>query len=403
MPDRSGPAPPSSPDSSALPAHEPRPGSLEAALAGAGATFAGIGLARFAYVPLFPVMVAAGWIDGSGAGLVGAGNLTGYLLGVLGGCEVGWRFGTARALDLGMAATALSFAACGWNGGLLWLAFWRAVAGAAGGILMALAGPAVQSVVAPAWRGLAGGIVIAGVGSGIVVSAFGVPPLLAAGLPATWLGLAAIVLALWALVRPRWPDPSPLPPAVHGAGASAGRLILTYGLAGAGMVPDMIYLADLIVRGRGYAFAVANVAWLLFGAGAVTGTLAAGHALDRWGGIKALRFWLALQAVALALVLVPVAAVLLAGAFLGGLAGIGATAVALGRAREIAGERAGIVWQRATAGYAVAQAATALALALLFATTGSHLALFAIGLACSIAAVATASIPMRTRSRPDPG
>ncbi len=77
-------------------------------------------------------MVAARWIDGGGAGLVGAANLAGYLLGALGGRMVARRFGTARALDIGMAAAALAFAACAWNGGLLYLALWRALAGAAG-------------------------------------------------------------------------------------------------------------------------------------------------------------------------------------------------------------------------------------------------------------------------------
>ena len=38
---------------------------LRPALAGAAATFSGIGLARFAYVPLFPAMVGAGWISGA--------------------------------------------------------------------------------------------------------------------------------------------------------------------------------------------------------------------------------------------------------------------------------------------------------------------------------------------------
>ena len=42
--------------------------SLGPAFAGAAATLSGIGLARFAYVPLFPVMVAAGWVSGAEGG-----------------------------------------------------------------------------------------------------------------------------------------------------------------------------------------------------------------------------------------------------------------------------------------------------------------------------------------------
>src|SRR3954469_14754950 len=181
----------------------PAPSALRPALAGAAATLSGIGLARFAYVPLFPAMVGAGWVSGAEAGFLGAVNLAGYLLGVLGGRGLAGRLGTARALDLGMALAALAFAACGWNGGVAWLAFWRGLAGLAGGVLMALAGPAVQGAVAPVSRGSAGGVVVAGVGSGVILGSLAVPALLPAGVAATWLGLAGLVPLLLGFRPPR--------------------------------------------------------------------------------------------------------------------------------------------------------------------------------------------------------
>jgi membrane protein YqaA with SNARE-associated domain len=59
----------------------PDPSSLSPAFAGAASTLSGIGLARFAYVPLFPAMVAAGWVTGAEGGFLGAVNLAGYLIG----------------------------------------------------------------------------------------------------------------------------------------------------------------------------------------------------------------------------------------------------------------------------------------------------------------------------------
>ncbi|MDB5370240.1 MAG: transporter, partial [Roseomonas sp.] len=106
-----------------------------ASVAGAAALLAGIGLARFGYVPLFPAMVAAGWVGGGGAGMLGACNFTGYLLGALGGRQLGRRLGVPAAMDLGMALVVLSFLACAWQGGLSWLAVWRGLAGLAGGLL----------------------------------------------------------------------------------------------------------------------------------------------------------------------------------------------------------------------------------------------------------------------------
>src|SRR3954468_24421787 len=90
----------------------PAPAALRPVLAGAAATLSGIGLARFAYVPLFPAMVAAGWATGAEGGFLGAVNFSGYLIGVLGGRTLGQRIGATRALDGGMALAPLAFAGC---------------------------------------------------------------------------------------------------------------------------------------------------------------------------------------------------------------------------------------------------------------------------------------------------
>jgi predicted MFS family arabinose efflux permease len=364
------------------------------ALAGAAAVLCGIGLARFAYVPIFPAMVGAGWVEGGGAGLLGAANLAGYLAGALGGRRVGRAVGVPAALDLGMGLALVAFAACAWNGGLLWLALWRALAGVAGGVLMALAGPAVQGVVAPQRRGAAGGVVMGGVGIGVALAALLVPAFLTRGLPATWLGLAAAVGVAWVLARPSWPDP-----ALPRAGAQAAQeavpratwLMLGYGLSGAGMVAPMVYLADLAVRGHGLPIWAGSATWLGFGLGALGGTLTGGRAADLLGARRALCLWLLLQVAALGLMLPPSDLALAIAAPAAGFAGIGATAVALAAARELAGAQAAVIWVRATAAYALAQAATAFALAALFAASGDrHSTVFGAGLLLSAGAVLAA-------------
>jgi predicted MFS family arabinose efflux permease len=370
---------------------------LRPALAGAAATCAGNGLARFAYVPLFPAMVAAGWVDGGEAGLLGAVNLTGYLAGALGGRAVARALGVPRALDLGMALAALAFAACAWNGGLAWLAAWRLLAGIAGGVLMALAGPAVQTVVPPQRRGAAGGVVIAGVGGGVALASVAVPLLLPGGLPATWLALALLTLALWGFAHPRWPLPPPAEGGVaHGPVPRAAGLVVAYALSGAGMVAPMVYLADLAARGRALGVAAGSLMWLLFGLGGILGTLAGGRAADRLGGRRSIALWLAVQAVALGLLLLPWTVALVPGTVLCGFAAMGISAVALAAARERAGAQAGVIWVRVTAGFAVAQAVTGFALAALFAATGeAHGAVFGAGLALSLAAFAVGAADQR--------
>ena len=366
---------------------------LRAALAGAAATCSGIGLGRFAYVPLFPAMVAAGWVDGAGAGLIGAVNLAGYLIGTLAARGLARRHGVPRVLSAGLVCIAVAFAACAWNGGLLWLAAWRGVAGLAGGVLMANAGPAVQAVVAPERRGAAAGVVIGGVGAGVSLASLLVPAALPFGLSATWLALAALVFALLAFAHRRWPDPPAAANAIplRGEVPPARAFVLSYALSGAGLVPVMVYLADLAVRGRGFDITAGSLIWLLFGLGGIAGTLTGGRVASAIGGRRANLLWLGIQVLALALTLLPGAGAIIVAALVSGFAAMGITAVALTAARERVGILAGVLFVRATIGFAVMQSLSGFAMAALFAATEeSHFAIFVAGLALSVAALAVA-------------
>jgi predicted MFS family arabinose efflux permease len=367
---------------------------IRVALAGAACTCIGIGLARFAFVPLFPALVKAGWVDGAEAGLLGAAALVSYLAGALFAPAVGRWLGARPALAGAMAAVGLSFAASALPLGFWWLLAWRSVAGLAGAVLMALAGPAVQAAVPPERRGAASGVVIAGVGSGIAIGSVALPPLLLGGPSLAWLGLALLVAALAAFALPRLPSVEPpAPQPVHGT----GPLVLAYAFSGAGMVPPMIYLSDLAARGLGLGVAAGSLTWLLFGLGAVAGTLLGGRAADRWGGARAAAIWFGVQAAALALCFVGTPGLLLA-APAGGFAGVGVTAVVLAWARETGGGTA--LWAKMTAAYAAAQAVISLAMAALFAATGeSHTAVFAAGLLFSLAALGVGALSRAARAR----
>lgn len=377
---------------------------LRPALAGAAATCSGNGLARFAYVPLFPALVAAGWVDGGQAGLLGAAALLGYLIGTLGGRLLALGLGVPRALDAAMALIVLSLLASAWNGGFWWLMACRTLAGVAGGVAMALAGPATQASVPPARRGAAGGIVIGGVGFGIAAGALVVPALLGWGIAATWIGLAILAALLWAFARPHWPDME--------LGGRAGRarlsatasraqelLLLTWGLHAAGMVPPMVYLADLAARGRGLGVGLGAMTWLVFGLGGLLGGLSGGWVADRIGARRALIAALGVQAAALALSLPEAGWLIGPVAFICGIAAVGVTTVGLAVTREIAPDHAGLLWVRITAAFAVAQTVAGFSMAALFAWTGeSHAAVFGVGFVLSILAVVTALVLGR-RSR----
>lgn len=369
--------------------------SLTPAFAGAATTCAGNGLARFAFVPLFPALVTAGWVTGAEAGALGAANLAGYLLGALAAQTVGRRLGTRLSLGGGMAGLVVSLLLCAIPGGVMWLLPWRFLAGVAAGVLMSLAGPAAQRAAPPSLRGTASGIVVGGVGAGIAAGALAVPALLLAGPSSAWLGLAAMVAALWIFAQPRFPaDPGGrteggLPPLMP-------FLLLAYALSGAGLVPHMIYLADFAARGFSLGVTAGSGIWLLFGIGGIIGTVLGGRAADRIGGPAAARIWLGIQVVALGFALVPWWPALLLSALAGGFAAVGISAVTLAWAREVAGPATGALWVRATVGFAVAQAGSGFGFAALFGATGeSHHAVFLVGLVFSAMGLAATLGPHR--------
>src|SRR5882724_11099955 len=83
-----------------------------ATLAGLCASFVGIGLARFAYTPLIPALIAAHWFLPAEAAYLGAANLAGYLAGAVLARQLVARAPARRLLPVTMAVTTLSLFAC---------------------------------------------------------------------------------------------------------------------------------------------------------------------------------------------------------------------------------------------------------------------------------------------------
>jgi MFS family permease len=181
------------------------------------ATLVGIGLARFAYTPLIPALIAAHWFTPSQAIYLGAANLAGYLAGALLARPLVARIPAARLLRMMMALATTAFFACALPLSFLWFFVWRFAAGLAGGMLMVLAAPTLLPEVPAARRGFAGGIIFTGVGLGIAASGILVPLLLRSGLVATWCGLGAVAVLLTLVTWSAWPETQRAAPADRAA------------------------------------------------------------------------------------------------------------------------------------------------------------------------------------------
>jgi predicted MFS family arabinose efflux permease len=361
-----------------------------ATLAGLAATLVGVGLARFAYTPLLPALIGAGWFPPASAAYLGAANLAGYLAGALLARTLAARGGSVPMLRVSMAFATAAFFACATPWSFAWYFVWRLGAGIAGGVLMVLAAPTVLPHVPAARRGLAGGVIFTGVGLGIAASGTAVPALLHEGLVATWCGLGAIAAVLTLVAWNGWPrDSAPAaPPASvdRGAAPSSRRLralYASYALDAFGLVPHMVFLVDFVARGLGRGLAAGGRYWVVFGIGAMLGPILAGALADQVGFGRAIRLAFLLQALAVGVLVVSVASgwlvvsSLVIGAFVPGM-----VPLTLGRVYELVpgdGLARTTAWSRATASFALGQAVAGYGLSFVYARTGDYALLFALG------------------------
>jgi predicted MFS family arabinose efflux permease len=290
-------------------------------LCGMAATLTGVGIARFAYVAILPVLVQQGWFGREAAGHLGAANLAGYLLGIGLAALLARRHAPDRLVRWAMLLCALSLFACAWRGGgMPWFLFWRVVAGACGAILMVQAPVLILPRVAAERRGRAAGLIFSGVGLGIVAAATVVPTLATWGLVPAWLGLGGICALLTILSWNQWPrTPAAGPasaPAAPLASAPAPRrawqgysgpvmlLCLAYTLNAIGYLPHTLFWADYITRELHRPLAAAGFFWGCFGLGAACGPYLTGMLADRFGLTRTLGLGFTLKAVGVLLPLV---------------------------------------------------------------------------------------------------
>lgn len=358
-----------------------------ATLSGLCATLVGIGLARFAYTPLIPVVIAEQWFTPAQADYLGAANLAGYLAGALVARSLAARIGTAPALRLMMLLVAVAFVACAAPLSFAWFFVWRFAAGIAGGVLMVLAAPTVLACVPLSRRGLAGGAIFTGVGLGIAASGTLVPLLLRVGLVETWFGLGALALVLTLLAWSGWPSEQAAGTdnqshrAVRRFDPALVPLCVEYALNAVGQVAHMVFLVDFVARGLGRGIAAGALCWVLFGLGAMVGPSLTGALADRLGFRIALRLAFLIQSLFVGLLVVTqqtawvLASSIVIGAFVPGV-----VPLALGRVHDLVAEAPARAagWRAATIAFAIGQAAAAYGYAYLFDRAGSYLPLFAL-------------------------
>lgn len=357
------------------------------ALAGFGALLLGLGLARFGYTPLIPVLIQDGWLSAGAAAYLGATNLFGYVAGSLLATTLARIVPAPRLIRASMLLSAVSLMACALPWGFVWFAPWRFLAGFTGGLLMVGAIPLILSRAPLAQRGRSNGIIFTGVGTGIITAGMLVPALASFGPAPTWIGMGLLALVIARLTWKQWDGDTALPPPPQGEAPAraftlpVALLLVAYTLDAAGFVPHTVFLADYVARGLDRGVAAGGFYWVLFGVGAISGPLLVGFAAERFGFYRSIVVVLTIKSFAIAIPLVSQHPVALAvSAVTVGAMTPGISALASGRVVELVGFAAHRkVWGWLTAGFAGASAGVGYLFSYLFDRTHSYDLLFALG------------------------
>ncbi|MES2937242.1 MAG: YbfB/YjiJ family MFS transporter [Pseudomonadota bacterium] len=267
-------------------------------LAGLLSLAAAMGIGRFAFTPMLPLMIRDGQLDLAYGGWLAAANYAGYLAGAVTAARL--RISAAALGLLALLATAALTAAMAWPFAPAWL-LWRFLAGMASAWAFIATAVWCLGALARQPNPLWANVVYTGVGGGIALAGL---YCLAGGVAGTsarslWLqlGALALVLSVPVMLVARRLQAAP-PPAQAAAAAAPGAapatrgIVLCYGVMGFGYILPATFL-PVLARGVIDDPRWFGLAWPVFGATAVVSTLLSGWWLRR---ASRLQVWAVTQA-----------------------------------------------------------------------------------------------------------
>ncbi|KUY61346.1 YbfB/YjiJ family MFS transporter [Burkholderia sp. RF2-non_BP3] len=378
-----------------------------------------LGVGRFAFTPLLPLMLADGSIGLKAGSWLASANYAGYFVGAVSCAAV--RVAPARMVRFGLGATVLLTAAMG-VGHLLpvWLVV-RFVAGVVSAWTFVFVSQwglrRLAELHAPEWSG----VIYAGPGVGIVLTGLIGSALAGHRAAPGWLGFAALSavlsIAIWrtfgsapvpaaatvssaARVRHAATDAAPHDARRHRA--DAAWLVVLYGMPGFGYIITATFLPVIARAALPAGSPWPDLFWPMFGAALIVGAIAAARLPGHWDNRLLLAAGCATQALGIAAGIVwPNAAGFSIGSALLGLPFTAITLFAMREARRLHGERAAGLMGYATASYGVGQILGPLVAAPLTARFGSFSpALWVAAGALLVGAAGFAATATRGRAQP---
>lgn len=248
---------------------------MRIALAGLAALAVAMGIGRFAFTPILPMMLEDAGLSVAGGGWLASANYLGYLVGALWAGAV--RAQAALAIRAGLAAIALSTLAMAMDAGFAAWAVLRFVAGVASAWVLVHTSSWCLERILPLGRPILAGVLFAGVGTGVAVAGVLCALLMSAHASSqnAWLLLGVASLAVTFFI---WPVFSISSEKTNRFDAAArwswaqARLVLAYGAYGFGYIIPATFL-PVMARDVVSDPAVFGWVWPVFGVAAALSTL----------------------------------------------------------------------------------------------------------------------------------
>jgi predicted MFS family arabinose efflux permease len=373
---------------------------MRTALAALAALAVAMGIGRFAFTPILPMMQADAGLSMAAGSWLASANYFGYLVGAL--SAIGLRLRPATAIRAALLAIGVSTLAMGLEKDFLVWVVMRTVAGIASAWVLVFVSAWALERLAELGRPQMSGVVYAGVGAGIA-AAGGVCLFLMrlhAGSSAAWLllGIASLgaTAFLWNVFDTKIAARSTHAPPMQ-AVFKFWPLVVAYGFYGYGYIIPATFLPAMARDALGDPD-LFGWAWPAFGAAAVASTLFASR-LARFMSPRAI--WIGCH-LAMALgVVIPLfvaglAGILLAALFVGGTFVV-VTQVGLQEARAVAGAQARPLMAAMTSAFALGQIAGPLTLAWLAGAQGGSQGGFTRPLVVAAALLALSALALLRR------
>jgi predicted MFS family arabinose efflux permease len=338
-----------------------RPSPMAVALAGLSALAIAMGVGRFAFTPILPMMRDDAGLSVAGGAWLASANYFGFLLAALSAMRLRTR--PTSVIRGGLVVIGIVTVGMGLADRFAAWIILRGIAGMANAWVQILALAWCLERLAAHRRPLLDGVVFAGVGTGISVAGGFCLALMQAGTDSrdAWIGLGLISLAVTALVW-RTFDADDGPAARHDApapgwprDAESLRLVLCFGASGLGYIIPATFL-PLMARERISDPLVFGWSWPMFGVAAVVAPLATAAWTRRMGNR---RLWIASHLAMAFGVSLPVwwpamGGIMIAALVVGGTFMVNAMA-AMREARAVAGPRATSLMAAMTAAFGTGQ------------------------------------------------